>query len=123
VNELHAFYKIDKIMTTVDFPSNIFSNSGIEIKFEGQLYKDYRIENLLYSLLFIKFWVPYDDRYRYESFGFLLKQNVGEKNKHKLVWQDIDINDKNNLINNYFLSNAHKTDKRVENFFKDYLFN
>ena len=120
INGLGTYYKIDKIMTTVDFQINIFSNAIREIKTETQLYKDYRIESLLYELLFIKFWVPYDEKYRYESFAFLLKQDVVEKNEKLLHWQDIDINAKNNLIKNYFLSNAHKSHKKVENFFKDY---
>jgi len=81
ISEKTAYYKIDKIMTTVDFQTNIFSKSAKQIICETPLYNDYKIENLLYGLLFIKFKVPYDSIYRYESFGFLLKHNVNEKNK------------------------------------------
>lgn len=122
VNRLGAYYKIDKLMTSLDFQVNIFSNAYRKIISEGSLHNNYKIENLLYSLLFIKFWVPYDDKYRYESFGFIMKKDISEKNKKELKWQDIDINSKNNLINNYFEASAHKTSDKVIKFFDDYPF-
>jgi len=119
INKTGTYYKIDKRMTTVDFQTNIFGKSKRQIVSESKLYDNFKIENLLYSLLFIKFWVPYDSKYRYESFGFLLSHKVDKKNKILLKWQDLDITAKKNFIDNYFAT-SYATDDRVKKFFDDY---
>jgi hypothetical protein len=119
ISELGTYYGVEKKHTTVDYQFNILSNSFKKITSIGALYKNFAIENLLYGVLFIKFWVPYDDQYRYESFGYKLIHNKKKKKKNSLSWQEIDIESKKNFINNYF-KNRDDFDKRVKNFFKDY---
>jgi len=119
VNMYGTYYGVEKEHTSIDYPFDVYSNTFKQITSKESLYKDYTIENIVYGVLFIKFWVPYDDRYRYESFGYKLKQDTDEKDKKLLSWQEIDIEAKENFIDNYF-KNRNDFDKRVKIFFKDY---
>jgi len=91
-------------------------NAFVEVGSEGEFPDNHSIKTLTHLLLFIRFWVPYDDRYSYEVFGYALKSSDSG-----YMWQIISQHDTKDLIRQ--LKGIARKDTIIEDFFVDYKYN
>jgi len=61
--------------TASNFEININRDQWVNYTSRGPFPTGYSLTDLKAFLLFVKFKVPYDDKYRYEPFGFIFKQD------------------------------------------------
>ena len=73
------------------------------------------METLKHLLVVLKFWVPYDDKYSYKVFGYVLKEGDPD-----YIWQSISQEDTQVLISNLFHTLTDFDNKRVDRLFADY---
>ena len=74
-----------------------------------------------------KFIIPYDDSPEYETFGFILKEDIRDSTsiESQYIWQEVDENFKSKLIEGHLASltkyrGDQKTMELVKEFLKDY---
>ena len=75
--------------------------------------------DLLYTILFIKFKVPYDEKFRYEEKGYVIERINEEKNKMECRLEEMSATDTKSYIQRYIKLQANWPD-RVKRFFSDY---
>ena len=114
--QLGLYYEGEQKMMAHSFEKKIFSNTSLNINNFGKVPIDYSIQNLKYALLFIKFKVPYDTIYRYEDYGYILK-NI--PNTKEYFFEEISYQDRNNLINS-FMNKTGEWPEYKKFFFNDY---
>ena len=107
-----AYWVGEERQNTINFERKILRDTTEIIENIQLQSKIERLERLLYVLLFIRFEVPYDDKFSYEIYGYTLK----EKQK---VWQPMANKTTKNLVRN-FKGYFKGLPKRLEDFFKDY---
>jgi len=76
-------------LTALDFSKKILPKAGCTIRTKLDLGKKDDLRNLKYLVVFIRFKVPYNDKFDYESSVYLLKGDPEEKEDEKLsyLWQ------------------------------------
>ncbi len=83
-------YQKDEPVKTFDIDVKLFGGGGCRnLTTEEPLYPNYTISDLKYCLLFLRFYVPYDSKYRYETFGYAFKTITRESSK-EYHWQEIN---------------------------------
>lgn len=102
--------------TSLDFEIPLLPNTFVKLESEGAFPDNHSIKTLKNLLLFIRFWVPYDNTYSYEAFGYTLKNTDSS-----YVWQIISQHDTKDLIRK--LKDIDKKNTIIENFFADYNYN
>jgi len=123
-----AYYETSERTTVIDFEQSIFSRTLKKIANDSTTHpKGFEFKNLSHGLLFVRFKVPYDEKYRYEKYGFVLKPDPDRKDEKSFKWQMLDSITTNNLTDAYFISLGKKLDKDTANkhnkisaFFADY---
>jgi hypothetical protein len=114
-----TYYVSDERMTAINFETKIWREAHKTLEHKGSYPKGYDAETLRNCLLFIKFRVPYDTKYRYESFGFILQQTFEEEDEKTHTWQPISSTDMKSLRERY-VNLSSKWGAPVEEFFVDY---
>jgi hypothetical protein len=82
----------------------------------------WNLENLKYSIIVIRFKVPYDKKYRYETFAYNLKKEEvmtaeKEEAEWKYTWKVLDTDTQSSLLKRY---NKTVSDNKVKKFLSDY---
>ena len=114
-----TYYGQDKSVTTFNFEMKILPGSAKEINHQwGSIPPGYTAEDIKYALVFIRFFVPYDKQYSYETVGYILK-NIDKINSSGASWQVISTTDRERLIKKLFKSKLTKS-KLLSPFFSDY---
>jgi len=117
VSEQRPFYESDENMTTLNFERDIWRQSSVKITTKNESTKDFNINSLTNCILFIKYKVPYDLKYRFKIKAFALKNDI-EKNEH-YIWQEISEPECNTLVNRA-LKQKTKWNDLVKVFFEDF---
>jgi len=78
-------------------------------------------DNLKNALLFIRFKVPYDNKYRYSSYGFSLQEAIEGVTLpgQSYIWIKMDARDTNNLIK-IFMQTSIVLEEKQKEYFKKY---
>jgi hypothetical protein len=92
-----AVYKMDEPIRTFDFDVKIFRENCRTLSSERSISSKYSIEQLKYFLLFIRFWVPYDTKHRFETIGYTLRTKIKDS-ETKYHAQELAADDKKSLI-------------------------
>jgi len=124
-HDLRAFYESNDEARIVNFESKICSDSEKIIVGGMSFVKPYTIENFKCVLLYIKFKVPYDEKYRYESYAYVLKKRLKkpETQKDSYYLQYMTVGDTNELVKRDMMAIKTLTGKAkelVERFFCDF---
>ena len=94
-----AFYESDEHKTTLDFETKIYRGSYKQLKSRTSIPIGHdSTASLKHALLYVRFKVPYDNKFRYEIFGYILKEDYQVPSKAKTVWQGISQKDLESLI-------------------------
>ena len=120
----------------VNYKENGEIKSGLQIKFnlsrdrrkvlvkENFIPEKWTFDSLKKALLFIRFEVPYDTKYRYKTIGYQLKRDISAKEPGITYrWFEMGSNNTNFLIKAYMSSPSTKTDATygdIKDFFRDY---
>lgn len=91
------YHHPDKVLS-LEVPIKIGHNSGKIIDTE-LTFTNYSREQLKYKLLLIRFKVPYDLKFRYEIYGYVLVNKIGAPGD--LHWQEAMANVKKWLLEQY----------------------
>lgn len=95
------------------------SSIVIAIRSKDEGLKSFR--NLLYHIIIVKFKVPYDSKYTYETFSFYLKEKCLTNKKgfacNDFGWQPLDKNANKSLIEKYC---SIVTNEKAKNFLSDF---
>lgn len=113
-----AYYEGEQRMTSMNFEQIIFKDSKSTI-FLKEALSESNIENLKCVLIFTKFMVPYDKKYRYETFGYLIKENPEKQDLFPFVFLEISSSDRRNLVQKY-VAMSNDWDESIKTFFEDY---
>ena len=115
-NLVQAFYKKgEKTRTSLHYKSKILPGVVFELHSESPLPKNETFDSLSYSLIFVRFKVPYDKVYRYESSAYILKKQS--------IWHPLSSDDTESLIKVYLkrlLISKKAEDEQVKDFFVNY---
>jgi len=117
--DLGTYYESEERMTSINFETKIWKGSSKTIVSSNRFLDGCNIDNLKYLLLFIKFKVPYDTKYRYEVLGYILTKEYEKEKEPTYIWQEISINDRTNLIQRY-LNLSSTWEQPIKLFFVDY---
>ncbi len=120
-------YKEDReIRNGLRFKFNVSRNSTRIITKQDFIPEKLTFDSLKRALLFIRFEVPYDNKYKYKSIGYRLKKDMNVQESGIIYrWSEMDSNDTNILIKTYMDSPSAITDANyndIKAFFKDYDF-
>ena len=91
----------DKV-TTINFEKKLLKDTARTVIIDSVLPQKYTIDDLLYCLIYIRFKIPYDEKYNYEYFGFIKKDKLDSTQNDQYLWQDITVNDTLKLMSEYF---------------------
>lgn len=79
---------------------------------------DSLLNSLTFKLIYIRFKVPYDDMYRYETFGYIFEKKEEESDPTQTVyrWESLTDLEKMNLINSHyeFIANEKDEDEKKD---------
>ena len=84
--------------STIDYDTKILKDTCKSFGSTGQIGSDYSIEDLNYILVILRFWVPYDTKYRFETFGYSIQK------REKYHAQELSSDDKNILIKRHYMA-------------------
>jgi len=132
-NSIHKFINMTGLLykgpsgekKVIDLEVNVPPNSNRTLTSSWKPQPGYTVKDLRYELLFLKFWVPYDVRYRYETFGYILKKDL-QNEEFPFKWQEITKADKERLQKEYVNELTadgilyNKLYLNITNFFSDY---
>jgi hypothetical protein len=91
-HDLRPFYKGEEFKTTMNYPTKVFKDAFKFIESKQSIGKNDPRGNLTYLVFYIRFKIPLDSKYYYETFGFLLKEHITKKEvgDQTHFWQEID---------------------------------
>lgn len=122
---LGALYSGEENITAIDYSKDILPGKAIESEIATHFDETTTKENLQYFLLFIRFWVPYDDRFSYRTFGYILKelpkQDDSQNTRYK--WQyltDEDLRAVCDRVVKTYRSGKYENNKKILDFLQDY---
>jgi hypothetical protein len=110
--------KDNRRISAINCERIILPRSSISLASLGPIRKGCHISDISNMLIFIKFKVPYDTKYRYESFGFTLQKDIFQSQKSRYLWQEISFVDRQQLIKDFFVSSGFN--QQLNSFFSDY---
>ena len=115
---------IDEVgRSSLDFKQKILPNAFAKITSRKPLTAEYSIENLKYLLLFVRFKVPYDNKFRYEEWAYIKKVKKTKSDLTSYLWQQLNDEDTKKCINEC-LRDIEKTKtpeiNKVKMFLTDY---
>ena len=96
-----TYYESEERITTINFETKILRDTKATLTSESPYPEGYGPDSLQNCLLFVKFKVPYDMKYRYETFGFILKKSIKDKAEKTYIWQPISSTDTRSLVQQY----------------------
>lgn len=103
---------------TLDNEIKIPRGEPMSVETRKEVTDENSLDNLLYVLLFIRFEVPYDDKFSYETHGFTLRElDEGDKQ-----WQKMNPGDTKRLVSD-FREYFEGWPKSLKTFLKDYKIN
>jgi len=121
---LHSYKEDGEIRNGLRFKFNVSRDSKKIIVKQDFIPEKWTFDSLKRALLFIRFEVPYDNKYRYKSIGYRLRKDMNAKEPGIIYrWFEMDSNDTNILIKAYMDSPSAITDadySDIKGFFKDY---
>ena len=103
---------------TLDYERIIPSKALINVENDHHFSDNYPISKLKNLLVFLRFWVPYDTKLRYEYFGYSLKK-VNNANS-SYVWQEMIQKDTSNKVGLLIKTVFPDGEKRIQSFFVDF---
>lgn len=121
VNEEHR--------STLDFEEKIVQDSHLHIQAKTPIDDDHSIENLIDLLIFVRFKVPYDKAFSYETAAYVNECTSPEASESpSYLWQKLNTEDRKQLVIAYLedLKNPQTAVKEAEKakaFLADYHFN
>ena len=120
VNNVTSLYESKEKITALDHEVDILRDMQRTIITGGKYYHDYDLDKLNHLLLFIRFKVPYDDKYSYEEKAYRLEKKSVRKNGKALYHlEQITKWDLKSLLEKYFILSSKWSDK-IKMFFNDY---
>lgn len=109
--------------SSLDFKTKILPGTLYKIESRRPLTAKYSIENLKYLLLFVRFKVPYDNKFRYEECAYIKKVEKPKSDSTSYLWQRLNDEDTKKCISEY-LRDIERTKtpefKKVKTFLADY---
>lgn len=114
-----AIYKgEERVVKSYDFQLKIAPGEREIVTTNGSIPERLTFSSLEHELLFLRFQVPYDDKYRYEVLAYQLKTKVTEKG-NEYFWQRINSSDTNYLLSLY-ISRCEEYPDAIQEFLKDF---
>jgi hypothetical protein len=121
VNETSSYYKANKEMTTVDYETEILNGTIFQVVINGTYFNRYTLENLKKLLIFIRFKVPYDEKFSYLETAYIIKKPIKEsKILAPYHLQELSKWDSESLLRVYH-DVASKNEHKAKKFFNDYV--
>jgi hypothetical protein len=113
----NCIYNDENRQSSISFTTEIPKESHISIINETPLSTIGNIKDLKYMIIYIKYKVPYDLKFRYGIRSFIFFK----ENKSLFKWQVTSAIDREKLIKRFKTQLPTNRDNLVKNFFKDYL--
>lgn len=124
---MDSVYVDEKERSTLDFERKFLPDSVHRIESRKPLEKVYSIDNLRTLLGFIRFKVPYDDKYSYEEKAYIKEVKEKKPDTTSYGWEELNREDTIRHVRNCLTalsfpkSPAAETEvRRVKKFFRDY---
>jgi len=114
-----TYYKFEDTSRTIDVESKIPAGSNKKLLSSLPLSKLDNFGRFTYSLIFIKFMVPYDTVHRMEVFAYIIKEKT-DKGANKLyIWQEMSSSDTKSLYRK-FMGTSSKWTETAKSFLTDF---
>jgi hypothetical protein len=128
IAEMGTYYSGQDKVTSLDYSKNISHREHLHLELQSN-YGKFSLDKLKYSILFVRFKVPYDEKFRYETVAWYLAKSPKMKGTTQvsyrwMLFTDADIEQQRERCvqivrnqNSEMLKD--ETSRRVTQFFKD----
>jgi len=76
-----------KVRSTIDYDMKIVSHKGMEVNYKTRFTGKETLDKLKFLLIFLRFKVPYDEKFRYESFAYTLEKELSKEKSY--MWSEL----------------------------------
>lgn len=121
ISDVTAYYNPGEKFTSLDYEKDFLTNTILKITQPNKYRKPYKMDDLKHLLIFLKYKIPFNDRYEYESYAWILRErSQAKKDNSNKIFQELNVKDSKYIINEFIkiikLSNLNT----MKSFFKDY---